>query len=41
MAMADRILVMSRGEIVGELARTAFDKEAILRSAFRQQERAA
>jgi ribose transport system ATP-binding protein len=41
MAMADRIVVMSQGEIVGEFARSAFDKEAILRSAFRQQEHAA
>jgi ribose transport system ATP-binding protein len=40
MAMADRILVTSQGEIVGEFARTAFDKEAILRSAFRQEQAA-
>jgi len=36
MAMADRILVMSQGEIVGEFVRAAFNKEAILRTAFRQ-----
>jgi rhamnose transport system ATP-binding protein len=41
LAMSDRILVMSRGEIVGESARAAFDKERILRMAFREQERAA
>lgn len=41
MAMSDRMLVMSQGEIVGEFGRDAFDKEAILRSAFRQEERAA
>jgi ribose transport system ATP-binding protein len=37
MNMCDRILVMSRGEIVGEFARAAFDKEQILRAAFREQ----
>jgi ribose transport system ATP-binding protein len=36
MAMCDRILVMSQGEIVGEYERAAFDKEQILRSAFRE-----
>ena len=36
MAMCDRLLVMSRGEIVGEFERAAFDKERILRSAFRE-----
>jgi ribose transport system ATP-binding protein len=36
MAMCDRLLVMSRGEIVGEFERAAFDKEQILRSAFRE-----
>ena len=41
LAMCDRILVMSRGEIVGEFARKAFDKEQILRSAFREHEVAA
>jgi ribose transport system ATP-binding protein len=40
-AMCDRILVMSQGEIVGEFARVAFDKEQILRSAFREQDGAA
>jgi ribose transport system ATP-binding protein len=35
-AMCDRILVMSQGEIVGEFARDAFDKEQILRTAFRE-----
>jgi ribose transport system ATP-binding protein len=34
--MCDRLLVMSRGEIVGEFERAAFDKEQILRSAFRE-----
>lgn len=34
--MCDRILVMSRGEIVGEFERDAFDETAILRSAFRE-----
>jgi ribose transport system ATP-binding protein len=41
MAIADRILVMSRGEIVGEFARLEFDKERILRTAFRQGDQAA
>ena len=41
MAMCDRILVMSQGEIVGEFARADFGKEQILRAAFREQERAA
>jgi ribose transport system ATP-binding protein len=36
MGMADRILVMSRGEIVGEFPRSAFSEEAILRAAFRE-----
>ena len=36
MAMCDRILVMSRGEVVGEFARAAFSDEAILRAAFRE-----
>ena len=35
MAMSDRILVMSRGEIVGAFPRARFDKEAIMRTAFR------
>lgn len=34
--MCDRILVMSRGELVGEFAETPFDREAILRAAFRE-----
>jgi ribose transport system ATP-binding protein len=41
LAMCDRILVMSRGEIVGAFDRPDFDKERILRSAFREQEAAA
>jgi ABC-type sugar transport system ATPase subunit len=41
MAMSDRIIVMSQGEIVGEFARPDFGKEHILRMAFREQERAA
>jgi len=36
LAMCDRILVMSNGEIVANFARDAFDKERILRSAFRE-----
>jgi ribose transport system ATP-binding protein len=35
-AMCDRVLVMSQGEIVGEFARDVFDKEQILRTAFRE-----
>jgi len=41
LAMCDRILVMSKGEIVGEFARGGFDKEQILRSAFREEVAAA
>lgn len=37
LAMCDRILVMSKGEIVGAFARDAFDKEQILRAAFREE----
>ncbi len=37
MGMCDRILVMSRGEIQGEFARSDFNKENILRSAFREE----
>ncbi|WP_119066272.1 sugar ABC transporter ATP-binding protein [Aggregatilinea lenta] len=37
MGMCDRILVMSRGEIRGEFARRDFNKENILRSAFREE----
>ena len=40
LAISDRILVMSRGEIVGAFERNAFDKERILRAAFREQEAA-
>jgi ribose transport system ATP-binding protein len=36
LAMCDRILVMSNGEIVAEFPRDTFDKERILRSAFRE-----
>ena len=36
MAMCDRILVMSRGEVVGEFGRDQFTEEAILRAAFRE-----
>ncbi|MCS6835413.1 MAG: sugar ABC transporter ATP-binding protein [Anaerolineae bacterium] len=38
MGMCDRIVVMSRGEIVGEFARQAFDAKAILHAAFREGE---
>jgi len=37
MGMCDRIVVMSQGEIYGEFTRADFDKEAILRTAFREQ----
>jgi ribose transport system ATP-binding protein len=36
LALADRILVMSRGEIVGEFPRPAFDQGRILATAFRE-----
>jgi ABC-type sugar transport system ATPase subunit len=36
MGMCDRIAVMSRGEIVGKFERASFDKEQILRVAFRE-----
>ncbi|WP_029030717.1 sugar ABC transporter ATP-binding protein [Salinarimonas rosea] len=36
MGMADRIVVMSRGETTGALARRDFDRERILRMAFRE-----
>jgi len=36
MGMADRIVVMSRGETTGALARSDFDRERILRMAFRE-----
>jgi ribose transport system ATP-binding protein len=38
MAMCDRILVMSQGQIIGEFERNAFDKERILRAAFRERD---
>jgi ribose transport system ATP-binding protein len=41
MAMCDRLLVMSRGEIVGTFERGEFDRERILRAAFREQGAAA
>ena len=41
MAMCDRLLVMSRGEIVGAFERGEFDRERILRAAFREQGAAA
>ncbi len=41
MAMCDRILVMSRGELVAEFTHDAFDKAAILRAAFRETAEAA
>lgn len=40
-AMSDRVLVMSRGEIVDEFARPDLPKDAILRAAFRETEQAA
>ena len=40
MAMSDRLLVMSQGEIVAEFARAELSKEAILRAAFRELEAA-
>jgi ribose transport system ATP-binding protein len=40
-AVCDRILVMSRGEIVGDFARAAFDRERVLAAAFREQGAAA
>ena len=41
MAMADRILVMNRGQIAGEFSRQQFDKERILRAAFGEEEKVA
>ena len=41
LAMSDRILVMSRGEIVAEFARAAFDRGRILAAAFREEGMAA
>ena len=34
--MCDRILVMSQGELVGKFAEKPFDREVILRAAFRE-----
>lgn len=36
LGMADRIVVMSKGEVMGTVARTDSDRERILRMAFRQ-----
>ncbi len=36
LGMADRIVVMNRGEVMGELARPDFDRERILALAFRE-----
>lgn len=41
LAISDRILVMSQGEIVTEFERAGFDREEILAAAFRQQGMAA
>jgi ribose transport system ATP-binding protein len=41
LAMCDRILVMNAGEIVSEFARADFDRERILRAAFREHGAAA
>ncbi len=41
MGICDRILIMSLGKIVGEVERADFDKEKIIRIAFRQGELAA
>jgi ribose transport system ATP-binding protein len=37
MGMADRIIVMNRGEVVGEIARPDFEKEKILAMAFKEE----
>jgi ribose transport system ATP-binding protein len=34
--MCDRILVMGQGEVLGSFERAQFDKEVILRAAFRE-----
>ncbi len=34
--MCDRIVVMSQGEVSGSFERAEFDRESILRSAFRE-----
>ncbi len=36
MGMADRIVVMSRGEVMGQLSRPEYDRERLLRMAFRE-----
>lgn len=36
LGMADRIVVMNRGEVTGEVSRAAFDRERILSMAFRE-----
>jgi len=36
MGMADRIVVMNRGEVTGEIERTSFNRERILAMAFRE-----
>jgi len=38
MGIADRIIVMSRGELVGSFGREEFDQERIMKAAFRQEE---
>jgi len=38
LAVADRILVMNRGEVVGQFERTEFAEEQVMRAAFRQGE---
>ena len=40
MAMSDRLLVMSEGELVAEFQRSAWSRELILRAAFREAEAA-
>jgi ribose transport system ATP-binding protein len=40
-AVCDRILVMSKGEIVGDFVRPSFDRERVLAAAFREQGAAA
>ena len=41
MGLCDRMMVMSRGEITGEVARGQFDEEAILARAYQAYTRAA
>jgi ribose transport system ATP-binding protein len=38
MGMCDRILVMGQGEVLGAYERAQFDKELILRTAFREDQ---